>query len=71
MPCYRTYPFPDLKWFLVMGARRFTNAPSNQFKAMFIISINFIAPFLNNPPVESPNHLLKNLTSQLPPGRVV
>ena len=71
MPCYRTYRFPDLKWFLAMGARRFTNAPTNHFKAMFIISINFIAPFLNNAPVESHNHLLKNLTSRLPPGRVV
>ena len=40
MPCYRTYLFPNWKWFLAMGVRRFTNAPFNHFKAMFNVSIN-------------------------------
>ena len=37
---YRIYPFPDSKWFLAMGVRRFTNTPFNYFKAMFNVSIN-------------------------------
>ena len=40
MPCDRTYPFPDSKWFLAMGVWRFTNASFSHFKAMSIININ-------------------------------
>ena len=39
MSCYRTYPFPDSKWFLAMGVRSFTNDPFNHFKAMLNISM--------------------------------
>ena len=40
MPCYRTYPSPDSKWFLAMVAWHFTSALLNHFKAMLNISIN-------------------------------
>ena len=40
MPCYRAFPFPDLKWFLAIGVWHFHNAPFNHFKIMFNISTN-------------------------------
>ena len=70
MPCYRTYPFPDSKWFLTMGVRCFTDALFNHFKV--IINIKYKLIFLSkNTPVQSHSHSPKHLTSRLPSSREV
>ena len=35
MPLYRSYSFPNSKWFLAMRVRRFANALFSHFKTMF------------------------------------
>lgn len=70
MLCYRTYPFLDWKWLLVIGFRCFTNRPFNYFLPMYNISINssLIAPYLKNAPVQSHSPSSKNWTSQPRPA---
>ena len=71
MQYYRAYSFPDSKLFLAIGVRRFTDATSNHFKAMFNICLSVIAPFPENAPAQCHSHSPKNLTSRLTSRRKV